>query len=308
MNKQIMKATRKQQQPLVSVIMPVHNTGNFLVQAIESIRSQTHTNFELICVDDGSTDITPMILESYARMDKRIKVYTNSKNRGIGYSLNRGLKHVQGEFIARMDADDISLPTRFAEQLTLLKKNPSLVACGGQAAMIDPNGRVFAYKHFPTDPTMLYKMIMRMVPLQHPILMARASVFKDYLYNESVSTAEDVDMLFYLLSKGSIGNTKTLIYQYRKTDLSNGYHSVKKTFMITFASRFSAILKYGYKPNFSGLFATFMQFTIVQLFPAKLVVRVFEMLRYDPPLWKRGIRIISTLGGLLTKVKVLPSI
>jgi glycosyltransferase involved in cell wall biosynthesis len=278
---------KRQTQPLISIIMPVHNADNFLVQAIESIREQTHTNWEFLCIDDGSTDISPLLLQSFAKFDKRIKVITNKKNRGISYSLNRGIIAAKGEYIARMDADDISLPNRLCEQLKLLESNPALIACGGQAAMIDPVGRIFAYKNFPSDPEVLYKMIMQMVPIQHPMLFTKASTMKQYRYNVSAQTAEDVDMLFYLLSQGKISNVQSVIYKYRKSDMSNGYHNVKQTFLITLATRFSAILKYGYKPSINGLLLTFIQFLVVGVLPSKLIVRAFEVIRYDPPFWKR---------------------
>src|ERR1035437_771680 len=94
-------------QSLISVIMPVYNASEYLSKAIESILWQTHTNWELICVNDGSTDNSLSILKAFAKKDKRIKVFSNKTKRGIGYSLNKALKVTKGKFIARMDADDI---------------------------------------------------------------------------------------------------------------------------------------------------------------------------------------------------------
>lgn len=293
----------KTKQPFVSVIMPVYNAGDFLVEAIESIRLQTHSNWELICIDDSSTDDSLTILENYQKLDKRIKVYRNKTNKGIGYSLNRALKLAKGSLIARMDADDISLPDRFAKQVGLLLKRPTVVACGGQAAMIDRKGIIFAYKRFPTESKKLYEMIMRMVPIQHPIIMAKASSLKKYRYNEYVTTAEDVDMLFYLLNKGALSNVDSVIYKYRKSDTSNGYHNVKKTFYITFMNRFRAIEKYSYAPTVKGVLITLGQFLLVSVLPNKLVVNLFEAFRYEPPLWKKPLitltnnQIMTTTAG-----------
>ena len=266
--------------------MPVHNAGSFLREAVESIRSQTHTNWELIAIDDGSTDDTHSTLRQLAKHDERIVILTNKKKTGIGYSLNKGLKQANGAYIARMDADDVSHPHRFVQQLRLLNKHPEIIACGGQVEMIDGKGNVFAYKKFPTESDSLYSMIMQMVPLQHPVLLARASVMKKYKYREDLSTAEDVDMLFYLLQHGKLSNVNSFIYQYRKSDMSNGYHNVKKTFFITFGSRVEAIVKYGYKPTFVGLMVSAIQFALVSVLPSKMVVRMFESLRFDPPQWR----------------------
>jgi len=274
-------------QPLISVLMPVRNASEFLPEAIQSIRKQTHTNWELLCVDDGSTDGSYKILRQYQSIDRRIKIYHNGTKKGIGYSLNKALRHAQGDYIARMDADDISLSNRFTKQISLLKRSPGVVACGGQIAMIDPKGTIFAYKRFPTQSSKLHDMIMRMIPLQHPLLMAKAEVLKNYRYQTDVPTAEDVDMLFYLLSRGKLRNVGTVIYQYRKSDTSNGYHSVKKTFYITFANRFAAIKKYHYQPRIWGLCTSLIEYVVVSVLPSKVIVALFEAIRYEPPLWKR---------------------
>lgn len=282
----------EQKQPLVSVLMPVRNAGSFFVEAIESIRSQTHLNWELICIDDCSTDISWKILKLYRDTDKRIKIYRNKTKMGIGYCLNRAILLASGAYIARMDADDISLPDRFAKQITLLK-NPNLVACGGQAAIIDNDGEVFAYKKFPTQSKKLYKMIMQVVPLQHPILMAKSAVFKTYRYREDLPTAEDVDMLFYLLSKGDLANVDSVIYKYRKSMRSNGYHNVKQTFYITFFTRFVAMKKYGYEPTLSGVLLSLLQFMAVTFLPNKGVVAMFEAIRFEPPFWQKPLSVLN---------------
>jgi len=270
-------------QPLISVLMPVYNAGEFLVEAIESILAQTYENWELICIDGGSKDNSLKILKEYAKKDPRIKLIKNGQHKGIGHSLNLAIPQAKGDYVARMDADDVSLSNRFEEQIKLLKENPNLVACGGQAEMIDKNGNVFAEKRFPTDPKKLRELIMKMIPLQHPILMARSYVFKKYRYLENLPTAEDVDMLFYLLSQGDLGNVDTIVYQYRKASNSNAYLNVKKTFYITFQTRFKAIKKYCYRPTIAGILISMAQFILISLLPSKLVVSLFEALRYYYP-------------------------
>lgn len=274
------KEQMKNTQPLISVLMPVYNAGEFLVEAIESILAQTYENWELLAVDGGSKDNSLEILKKYTRKDSRIKIIQNGNHQGIGHSLNLAIPQTKGDYIARMDADDISLPNRFEEQIKLLEKNPHLVACGGQAEMIDEKSQVFAEKRFPTDPKVLRQMIMKMIPLQHPILMARAKVLKKYRYLENLPTAEDVDMLFYLLSNGDLGNVNKTIYQYRKADNSNAYQNVKKTFYITFFTRLRAIKKYCYRPTISGVLISMAQFILISLLPSKLVISLFETLRY----------------------------
>ncbi len=103
--------------PLVSVLMPVYNGELFLSDALESILNQNYSDFELILIDDGSTDKTPEILHQFARMDKRIIVFTHGSNLGLTKSLSSGLAKCRGEFIARHNADDLSEPERLACQV-----------------------------------------------------------------------------------------------------------------------------------------------------------------------------------------------
>src|SRR3990167_2794091 len=111
---------------LISVVMPVYNAGEFLVDAIESIRNQTYTNWELIAVNDGSTDRSLSILKRYARRDKRIKIINLSPNKGLATALNAGLTRAKGFYFARMDADDISMPKRFEKQVEYIDSHPGI--------------------------------------------------------------------------------------------------------------------------------------------------------------------------------------
>jgi len=272
------KMKRKNRQPLVSVIMPVYNAAEFLVEAIESVRKQTYKNWEMIVVNDGSNDETDEILKKFTGKDKRIKVISFSNNQGISRSLNWALEFASGDLIARMDGDDIALPNRFKFQVEYLKKNPKVVAVGGQAEMIDDKGIVFAEKRFPTDAKNLREMIMWAVPMQHPIVMARATAFGKYGYDERMRTAEDVDLFMKLLSDGEFGNVDEVVYQYRKTDMSNGYHDVKKTFYWTVWARIRGIVKFGYRPSLRGVMLFLLELGVV-LLPAKSVVALYESQR-----------------------------
>lgn len=298
----------QEKKPLISVIMPVYNAGHFLVEAIESILNQTYSNWELICVDDGSKDDSFKILKSFADLDKRIKVLKNKINMGIGFSLNKALRWVrqahhhgpaQGDFIARMDADDVSLVERLEKQLQFLLKNPQIIACGGQVEIIDAKGRFLGKKYFYQDPKKCYQTIFKIVPLQHAALMVKSEVMEKYCYQENLTTAEDVDLMFYLLKNGQISNVADFVYQYRKADSSNGYHRVKKTFNLTLLTRFKAIFKYGYRPTVGGLFSCLAQFVVVSILPAKLIVKIFEALRF---------RDVSGQRLVLTRAKIAPEL
>ncbi len=118
--------------PKLSVVMPLYNAARYLRPAIESILNQTYTDFEFIIVDDCSTDETPAILDSYP--DPRIVRLRNPQNLGIVGALNRGLEAARGQYIARMDGDDIALAERFAQQVAWLDAHPNIGLCSGCAA------------------------------------------------------------------------------------------------------------------------------------------------------------------------------
>jgi glycosyltransferase involved in cell wall biosynthesis len=125
---------------MVSVIMPVFNAKLYLSEAVESILSQTFADFELITIDDCSTDGSLEILKSFAEKDKRVLVLDNERNLGVTPTLNRGLATANGELIARMDADDISLPERLEKQAAFLKAHPEVGLVSGDALAIDAQG------------------------------------------------------------------------------------------------------------------------------------------------------------------------
>lgn len=130
--------------PLISVVMAVYNGADYLVPAIDSILQQTYSHFEFIIINDGSTDDTTKILQHYEQLDERIKVYAQA-NQGLPISLNRGIRLARGKYIARMDADDISLPERFAKQVEFMESHPEVGVCGTQIKMIGENSYVDAY-------------------------------------------------------------------------------------------------------------------------------------------------------------------
>ncbi|MDD4353774.1 MAG: glycosyltransferase family A protein, partial [Candidatus Nanoarchaeia archaeon] len=124
----------------ISVIMSAYNTERYIAEAIESILNQTFKDFEFIIIDDGSTDDSLKIIKRYVKKDRRIKLIHNKKNIGLTKSLNKGLKIAKGQYIARMDADDISLPQRFQIQYDFLEKNKDIFLIGTTAFLIDDKG------------------------------------------------------------------------------------------------------------------------------------------------------------------------
>jgi glycosyltransferase involved in cell wall biosynthesis len=208
--------------------MPVFNGRRYLKQAVDSVLTQTFADFEFIIIDDGSTDGTAELLKTYAAADKRIRVITRA-NQGVTRSLNEGLELALGPLIARMDADDISKPTRFEKQVRFLKEHPGHVLVGCRSLLIDPNGypicekRDIALHHEQID-ALLLKM---MWPVVHPAVMMRAAAVKQIGgYDTRYRTNQDHDLFLRLAEVGKLANLPEILLEYRQHFQSVGFNNV----------------------------------------------------------------------------------
>lgn len=192
-------------EPKVSVIMSVYNGMPYLKEAAESILDQTYKDIEFIIVDDASTDSSWKYLKFLN--DKRVKLIKNKRNLGLAKSLNTALRQARGDFVARMDADDISMRTRLADQVKFLEKNPEIDICGTWAKLIDHKGNVIGEKKYPTDKNELIKVMPLYNPIIHSTLMVRKKVFTALKgYNPAYDYAEDYELLARAAKKFAMGN------------------------------------------------------------------------------------------------------
>jgi glycosyltransferase involved in cell wall biosynthesis len=206
--------------PLVSVIVPCYNAEVYLEKAIGSITGQTYANLEIICVNDGSKDETGAILERLAVKDRRIKVVHNEKNLKLIGTLNKAVALARGEFIARMDADDVSLPRRIEEQVEVFRQNPRCDVVSMAVSVINYEGRMLGrITDFDcTGPLACTFVALFNPPVNHPAVMVRAEVLKKYQYRESpvVIHVEDYDLWARLLLDGKeFYNIQEPLFLYR---------------------------------------------------------------------------------------------
>jgi len=202
-------------QTKLSVILPVHNGMPYLPEAVESILTQTLTNFTFIIVNDGSTDATGDYLRSLS--DPRIVIIDQSKQ-GLGASLNTGLAQCNSEYVARMDADDVSCPNRFQEQVDYLDKHPRVVILGTQIAFLVASARQRAFP-VPTDHTHIAEDLKRgIASLCHPSLMFRTDVARAAGGYPLESYGEDFDFFLRMCEQGLAGNLDDVLFHYRLHD------------------------------------------------------------------------------------------
>ncbi len=183
--------------PEISVVMPVYNGEKYLREAIESVLNQTFTNFEFIIVNDGSKDKTEEIIQSYA--DERIVYINNGGNLGLSKSFNKAILVARGEYIARMDADDVSVPKRFERQRAFLQRHPHVDIVGSSLEFIDESGKHLGRYDKQVDHLDIKFSSLFSTPMMHPTVMGKATIFKSHHYNEGLHNSEDYELWSRLL-------------------------------------------------------------------------------------------------------------
>jgi glycosyltransferase involved in cell wall biosynthesis len=201
--------------PKISVIMSVYNGEKYLREAIESILNQTITDFEFIIVNDGSTDKSLEIIQSFD--DERIKIINNEKNIGLTTSLNKALKEAKGEYIARQDADDISLPNRFEEQLKYFEKHSEVVLLGTMAYLIDKKEKIVGKRVVLAKPSL--KDIFKDNPFIHGSVMFKKEIVNHLGgYNELIRYSQDYELWLRIAKFYDVQNLTQLLYKSRSHD------------------------------------------------------------------------------------------
>jgi glycosyltransferase involved in cell wall biosynthesis len=200
--------------PKISVVMPVYNGGQYLVEAIKSILDQTYSDFELIIVNDGSSDNSEVVVKSFS--DKRILYLKNEVNKGLIFTLNKGISLSKGTFIARMDQDDISDVKRFEKQLIEFNNDPQLVICGSFIKTFENNKEEFI-SHMPVSHAQIISSIFFTCPFAHPsVMMKKETLLKlDAVYREDYPHSEDYDLWSRLVFLGNCKNIPEYLLSYR---------------------------------------------------------------------------------------------
>lgn len=201
-------------EPFITVLLPVYNCEKYIFEAIQSILTQTYSNFELLIIDDCSTDETLSVCKSFE--DDRIIIIEKEKNSGYTNSLNYGISIAKGKYIARMDGDDISLPMRFEKQVAFMEANEDVVVCGTNFSIIDRD-ELFILPEFNEQ---LKVRLLYGNSLGHPTVMIRKIVLKEnhIIYNTQMEPAEDYALWVQLIKFGKLHNLQECLLKYRVHD------------------------------------------------------------------------------------------
>lgn len=260
-----MKASQK---PEISVVMAVHNGLPYLEKAARSILGQTYRNLEFIIVDDDSTDKSWDFLVNLK--DKRVKLIKNSNHLGLAASLNKGLKLAKGRYIARMDADDISLPRRLETQLNFMHAQPEVDICGSWVILIDDMGNTINHVHKPLEEKKIKQMNKWFTGIVHPTWFAKRKVFEKLSgYQTNYDMIEDMEFLNRAKNYKMANINKELLL-WRSNRNRRSIKEIDKMYKKSFHFRLEQFKKGEFGLSYIPLL--FRSFATTYLLPSKLKI------------------------------------
>lgn len=269
-----MTATR----PL-SVVIPAYNASRVLPEAIDSILGQSFGDFEVIVIDDCSTDGTWDVIQDYARRDSRVLPHRNEKNLGIAGNRNKGVSLCRGKYLAWQDADDVSLPDRLRTQFEFLESHPEVGIVGGYIELFRGD-KVLGVRKYPADDESLRRCIFRYSPIAQPAAMVRVEALrKAGEYNLRYPPAEDIDMTFRIGEHFKLANLEQIVVRYRESDTSATFTRLRKMELSTLEIRRRHSRSRAYRMTLGDRLYNAAHFFSVWTVPPRLKIRLFNLWR-----------------------------
>jgi glycosyltransferase involved in cell wall biosynthesis len=245
----------KNTKPLISILLPVHNAGATLTECISSLLNQSYREIEIIAIDDFSSDKSSAILNSFKKIDKRLKIYKNVKRYGITVTLNRLAKKAKGSFIAFMDTDDVSSPNRLKKQLNFLLKNSDVVAVGSQCTFIDERGKKIGRSDFPTENSFIYQNPLHGISMQfETVLINKTLLPKDILKFTNSNPFIYSDIFMKLMPYGKFANLKDFLH-FHRNDPKIYLSDVKRNIISLVKLWIKSKALYDYQPPLRSFFS-----------------------------------------------------
>lgn len=202
--------------PLVSVAMVAYNAERFISESIEGVLAQTHSNLELVVIDDGSQDETATIVRAFSGADPRVRLHELPVNRGIPIARAASLELAQGTYFAINDSDDISRPDRLERQVELLESNPDVALCGSNLTIIGESGQPVGYRTYPESSSLILRRALRTCPVHNSSACARTESLRAIGgYDTGLELCEDYDLWLRLLSTQRAVNIQEALVSYR---------------------------------------------------------------------------------------------
>jgi len=249
------------QKPLISILLPVHNSTETLKECVLSLLNQTYKNIEIIAIDDKSSDKSSSILNALRKNDKRLRVYKNVKRYGLAVTLNRLVKKAKGTFIAFMDTDDFSSPNRLKKQLKFLLNNPSVVAVGSQCTFIDEKNKKIGRSDFPTENTLISENPLHGISMQfETVLISKTMLPKDVLrFHTGSNPFIYSDMFMKLMPYGKFANLEDFLH-FHRNDPKIYLSDIKRNIISLAKLWIKSKALYDYTPPIRSFFSPIIEF------------------------------------------------
>lgn len=286
---------RIEKKPTVSIVMPVYNAEKYVEEAVLSVLRQTYADWEIIIMDDGSSDKSREILRKIAKIDKRIKCIYSKANRGIGQTMTELVKLAKGKYIARMDSDDIMLATRIETQVKFMETNPKIGVTGSYLAEIDGNRRLKAVRKAPLNHEQIVGGLFTRQTIQNPTLMLRVSTIpkKEMYFDSKLSPVDDLDFYLRLArAKVRFANIPEYLMYYRAHGQNSSLIDIKKSFNLSSQVREKALQNNRVTLSIGQTLVSKAQKLVVNTLPNKTLYSIYK-------LWQGS----GVKGGVVTRVK-----
>jgi glycosyltransferase involved in cell wall biosynthesis len=263
----------------VSIVLPIYNAERYVKAAIDSVLGIDRYDFELILVDDCSTDASFDIISEYSD-DPRVVIVKNDANEKVSKSRNRGIGLSKGRYVATMDSDDISDPQRVHLISDFLELNPEIGVCGCSVRILNNDGDVVGYRHYPVNDDEIRRLIFRYNPFCHPAVVFRKKALIDAgLYNGDLNDAEDYDLLLRVGRVYKFHNLSDILFSYRLNENSVSHKNSRSQEYKTLYVRLKAFVEYGYKPSWLDVLYSFAQFCSMFIVPQFMKIKLFNFFR-----------------------------
>lgn len=286
--------------------MPVYNAGDFLVEAIESILKQTYKNFELIIINDASTDESLKIINKFVkRYPDKIKLIklSNNLNKGGDACANLAIRKARGKYIAKMDADDIAHPQRLEKQVKFLEENKNIFLVGTNAYVINQKGKIVGEKKEPLTSYEIFKEYIYFNPIIHPTIMFRNKLKRDEnFYKIKYPLGNDYYTFFTLQCKGyNFANLPEKLHYYRIYGENTSLKNIKLGLINNLKIKVNVISRYHYPLTLKAVMTNLAYILIGFLLPQKASYYLYLIS-------KKIITVDSIRKSFLKRIKMLPII
>jgi len=267
--------------PFVSVLMPVYNSGHFLRESLDSVLAQTYPAFELIVVDDASTDGSAEILAQYAARDARVRVFRQPENLGIVAARNRAFAEARPEstYFAILDSDDVALPDRLERQVDFLEAHPDYALVGGHTLIIDADSAVIGIRRYPTDYASICRTITRHNPFAQPAVMLRRSALDSATpYNPAYPRCQDYELWLRLAAQHPVANLDVPLIRYRVSPTQGKRTALRRTLWLSLRLQRKWLFHEKYFRPFNAAYVAAQHALL--LLPERWVLALFKRVTY----------------------------